>query len=342
MTTAQQSYTYCIIGYGIAGQLLTLELLQNGVNPADLCICDETFLGGSLVTQYGTVVSNTPWWKTRKALEAYPQWSTEALQEGDTVFQKDQCMPVKAIGEICLQVANKATITGNVWKQLTHVTGIQQDATSGLWKIQHSFGSLHSKILFLTQGAEPKGLDISQPTIPLYIALDKDLLSRYVSHKDTVAVFGTAHSGTVILQNLQTLGIPTYAIYKSEKPFYFARDGFYDGVKEGSAVIADSILQGEYKNLTLVPWSDPLAIYKALQRSTKCIVSIGFQPRQLQGSFTEYDPSTAAIQGLQNVYGFGIAYPGTSEVNGRTYTDVSVLSFQDQIRRCLPAILVQK
>jgi len=334
-----QSYPYCIIGYGIAGQLLTLELLQAGIQPSELCICDETFLGGTLVTQYGSVISNTPWWKTRTALEAYSQWSNEVLEEGDTVFQKNDCTPVKAIAEACLQVANKAAAAGKVWKQLTHVTGIQQDIATGFWQIQHTFGSFSCNVLFLTQGAEPKVLDLPYPTIPLSIALDKNQLSQHVNPKDTITVFGTVHSGTVTLQNLHALGIPTYAIHKSEKPFLFARDGAHDGVKEGSELIADSILRGEYTNLTLVPWSDPLAVHKALQRTTKCIMCIGFQPRKLQGSSTAYDPATGAIKGLQNVYGFGIAYPGTSEINGRTYTDVSVLSFQAQIRRCLPAIL---
>jgi len=332
-----QSYTYCIIGYGIAGQLLALELIQNGVNSAELCICDDTFLGGALITHYGTVLSNTPWWKTRKALEVYEKWSTETIQEGDLQYQKDQCMPVKDIATYCLQVANKAA--EKVSKHLTTVSGIQKITESGLWQIQHSFGTFCCKKVFLTQGAEPKGLDISHPTIPLHIALDKEQLQRHVTPKDIVTVFGTAHSGTILLQHLDALGIPTNAVYKSEKPFLFARDGEYSGVKEGSELIADSILQGNYKKLKLIPWSDPLAIYKALLKTTKCIVCIGFQCRLIQGSSIKYDPSTAAIQDLENVYGFGIAYPGTSEVNGRTYIDVSVLSFQDQIRKCLPAIL---
>jgi hypothetical protein len=332
-----QAYTYCIIGYGIAGQLLTLELLQNGVDPTTICICDETFLGGSLVTQYGTVLSNTPWWKTRNALEVYAKWSTETIQEGDSQYQKDQCMPVKDIALYCIQVANKAA--EKVSKHLTTVSKIQKIDETGLWQIQHSFGTLCCKTVFLTQGAESKGLDISHPTIPLHIALDKDQLQRHVTSKDIVTVFGTSHSGTILLQHLDALGIQTNAVHKFEKPFLFSRDGEYSGVKEGSELIADSILQGNYKKLNLIPWSDPLAIHKALLKTTKCIVCIGFQCRPIQGSSTKYDPSTAAIQGSENIYGFGIAYPGTSEINGRTYVDVSVISFQNQIRKCLPAIL---
>ena len=58
-----------ILGFGIAGQLLALELIQRGTPAKEICILDETFLGGALRLDWATVISNTPWWKTRKALE---------------------------------------------------------------------------------------------------------------------------------------------------------------------------------------------------------------------------------------------------------------------------------
>ena len=57
------------------------------------------------------------------------------------------------------------------------------------------------------------------------------------------------------------------------------------------------------------------------ENSTSLIVN-GCDPRK-------YDPGTARI--AQGIYGFGIAYPGFSEVGGRKFWDVSIPSFADHI-----------
>jgi hypothetical protein len=330
-------YTYCILGFGIAGQLLSLELLQRGIKSTQFCICDTNFLGGALSTHYGSVESNTPWWKTKKALEEYPQWSKESIQEGDLLYQKDQCMPVHDIAKLCLMTANAATHA--VKKLTTHVDKLENITTG--WKLHHTFGILSCKMLFLTNGAESKALDLSKPHIPLSIALDKTQLKHHVNPlTDTVLVFGTSHSGTILLKNLQELGVRSVGIYKTAKPFLFARDGVYDGIKEGSEVIADAILQGTYSNISLVSWNDPIAVHKSIINSTKCIYAIGFKTASLQGlPSTQYDPATAQLIDIPNTYGFGIAYPGKTILDGKSYVDVSVLSFQEQLRKCLPAIL---
>jgi len=335
----QQPYTFGIVGFGIAGQLLALELITRGVIPSNICICDETMLGGSLATSYGSVLSNTPWCKIKKALEIYIPYSTQALQEGNSLYEETQCMPVRDIAKYCLMTA-KAVIP-SIDQYITRIQSVQQD-TSGVWNLSYPFGTISCKTLFLTHGVQPKVLDLPYPTIPLPIALDKDQLKYHVTQKDTITVFGTSHSGTLILQHLHTLGIPTTAIYKTATPFRFARDGEFDGVKEATETIADSILRGEHTTLTLIPWSDTLAVHKALCKTTKCIYSIGFQPVSLPGVSTTYDPSTAAIQSMPNAYGFGVAYPEICTIQDKQYTSVSVLSFQTQIQRCLPAILEKK
>jgi hypothetical protein len=330
------NYQYCIVGFGLAGQLLLLELLQRNININNLCILDKNFLGGSLATHYGSVVSNTPWWKTKKALAIYSTWSVEILKEGDSLFSENECMPVKTIAEFCLKTTSAAiALTGKTPEKITtSVTEIQREAE--VWKISHSFGSLTCQTLFLTHGALEKQLPLEKPSIPLSIALDKQRLQQYVSaEKDKLAVFGTAHSGTILLSHLQELGIPTTAIYNTPTPFLFARDGHYDGIKEGSEKIAESILQGSYTNLKLISWNDPLEVYKALQKTTKVIYSIGFKPRPIGHMKLEYDSKTAKVGHEPNCYGFGIAFPGITEHNGQKYSDVSVLSFQEQIQRTL-------
>jgi hypothetical protein len=331
------NYQYCIVGFGIAGQLLALELIHRKVNPSTICILDKNFLGGALSTQYATVISNTPWWKTRKALSEYPLWSTESIQEGDSLYSEHQCMPVRDISRLLLETANKATHSTE--KITATVTEIQYNDTETLWTIQHSNGTVKSSTLFLAQGALEKQLQLDKPTIPLSIALDKHQLQNIVTQNDRVTVFGTSHSGTILLNHLHELNIPTFAVYNTETPFLFKRDGHYDGVKEKSEQIADAILRGEYTNCKLLKWSDPLDLYNALKKTTKVIYSIGFRADRIGTFTTHYDPLTAAIGEKPNCYGYGIAYPGTTVLNDTVYTDVSVLSFQEQIRRTIPVPL---
>lgn len=331
--------TITIVGFGIAGQLLLLELLKAGVKGSEITVLDKSFLGGDLVTEYGTVLSNTPWWKTKRALEVYPDFSAAAIAEGNAEFQDAQCMPVGRIGDLCFSVSRSALQNSGVESIVTEIQSIQQ-TENGAFQIQHTFGNVSCAVLFATQGASPKRLPIDLPLIPLSVALDKELLKRHVSPtKDHIAVIGTAHSGSILLSHLNALSIPTTAFHKGVKPFRFARDGAYDGLKECSEQIADTILRGEYTNLTIVSLDTFFEAHKALKKATKAIVATGFEPRQIQGLPTSYDPKSATLLGWTSAYGFGIAYPGTTDLEGKTYVDVSVLSFQDQIQRCLPEIL---
>jgi len=318
------SYKYCIVGFGIAGQILILELLKAGISKKDIILCDETFLGGDLILKYGSVLSNTPWWKTKQALEVY----TTDIPE----HPLDACTPVCEIVKACLQVALKAA--EGVDKLTTTVLSLEPG-----WTLKHTFGVLTAEKVFLTIGASEKNIDISLPKIPLHIALNKEQLVNFICPEDKITVFGTSHSGTIILDNLNQLSTPTTAIYKGQSPFVFQSET-YGGLKEASEGHAKAILNGLYTNTTLIPWSDPLSVYKTLSKSTKIICATGFEPRTTFGKlYTEYDPSTAILKAGSNIYGFGIAYPGITTLDGVIYQDVSVLSFQAQIQRCLPAII---
>lgn len=328
-------FDYGIVGFGIAGQLLLLELLQRNNSPEKIIVFDENFLGGALVTHYGEVTSNTPWEKTRRALAEYPMWSAPILQKGDQTFQLTQCMPVSTIARYCLEVARIASL--NVEKITTRVKSIQPQPLNGEWSVTHTFGTHTIKKLFLCHGAEEKGFELCLPKLPLTIALDKLVLAKHVTKSDSILVFGLAHSGTILLKHLGELEIPTTAVYKTHTPFLYARDGEYDGIKEESATIADDILANKYPSIKLQKFDDTFSLLNAVRKATKVIYATGFTPRLLDGQPTTYNPETATL-GL-NLFGYGIAFPGITEVNGKKYVDVSVLSFQEQIRRTLPTII---
>ena len=314
-------YKYCIVGFGISGQLLVMELLKT-VSPKDIIICDETFLGGDLAVKYGSVLSNTPWWKTKKALEQY----TQLLPD----LPVNECTLLSVIANACLKTA--LNLSTGVDKATTSVTSMEYD---NIWTINHTFGSIQATTVFLCTGGQENKLDISIPQIPIQIALEKEQLKKYIS-SDTIALFGTSHTGTIILDNLNYLSTPVYAIHKG--PQFRFEPYAYDGLKEYSSTIATSVLNGEFVNTTLIPWSDPLAVHKSLLKSTKAIVATGFNSRLFDSKYKDYDPETARISAGPNLYGFGIAYPGVTQKE-KIYQDNSVLSFQNQIQRCLPGIL---
>jgi hypothetical protein len=336
---SSRSYSYGILGFGIAGQLLLLELLQRGIQSNAIVVIDDNFLGGALAIKYGSVMSNTPWWKTKKALAKYnTEWSSQAIAEGDKLYSENDCMPVRDIAKLCLQTAMTA---GKKVEKITATVNSVQKAEN--WIVNHSFGSVTIQKLFFTHGATEKQLNLDFPAIPLSISFDKHLLQNYVSaENDKVAVFGLSHSGTICLKNLNDLSIKTVGIYNTEKPFLFYRDDEYDGIKEGSESIADSILKGDYKHVSLINFSDSIAFYKELKTVTKAIYCVGFNPSQIQTIAMQYDPATAKLTNYTDAYGYGIAFPGITEYKGKKYADVSVLSFQEQMEKTLPAILTSE
>jgi len=333
-----EQFKYGIVGFGISGQLLVCELLKRNIPSKDIVILDKTFLGGALATEYGSVLSNTQWWKTKKALKHYESWSIDSLSSMDQKVSEQECTPVRSIAKACFETAKKAS--KEVERKTTTVHMIEK-TTQG-WAIQHSYGKVLVEKLFLCPGGVPKSIQIDLPQIPLEIALDILRLHTHVSKEDTVLVFGTSHSGTICLDHLHALGISAIGVYKDQVPFTFADEGAYSGLKEESAVIARKILAGKYPNISLISWSDTLKMMKSIQSATKYISATGFLGNSVFGAdYSAYDPATGKVSNQQNLYGFGMAYPGISVVDGKTHIDVSVLSFQDQIQRCLPAILLE-
>ena len=51
--------------------ILFLELIESNTDPSSICLFDPNWLGGDLVIKYGSVISNTPWSKTRQVLSKY-------------------------------------------------------------------------------------------------------------------------------------------------------------------------------------------------------------------------------------------------------------------------------
>jgi hypothetical protein len=228
-------YNYTIIGYGVTGMIVLAILHANNVDLSKVCIIDPYFDGGALMRDYGNVVSNTPFSKCINALKLIkPEY---VLPDEYKIYDESKTTPLYVLAHIIRD------FTKNMVRQVDvlegSVTYIKKD---DIFTVQVGLKEIKSNIIFLCQGSIQKSLECEIPSIPINIALNKDILSRYVKPTDKVVVFGTAHSGCLVLENLNQLNIQTTAIFKHNNPFLFAKDGVYDGIKEEAERIANSIL----------------------------------------------------------------------------------------------------
>lgn len=326
----------CIIGAGVTGLSLLLLLVNHGVDPRTITIIDPQFDGGDLARKWGPIQSNTPWSKTADALRSVG--ITPDIQDvsGTT--------PLKEIAELLCRLSDSIPCT-----RLTgFVVHTEYSSATDQWTVSYHTGShietRSAKAIFITSGSDQKTLGLPLPSIPLECAMDLANLRTYITAADSVALFGTMHSGTLVMKNLDALSVKTTAFYLGSAPFLWDRDGAYGGIKEEAAAIADSIVAGGHPGLTLVPMTDTATLLRATSTATWAIYAMGFEPRQIDLACdgksipsTSYDGMTGAIRDAPRAWGFGIAYPNLAPDG--VHWDVSVAAFLTHIEAQLPILL---
>ena len=332
-----------IIGCGASGSLCLLELARKGRDLSTVTVIDPYFDGGDLGRRWGAVKSNTKWQQIVDSLSQYPSAAAPIAELSKSYGPDDICL-----------LADLANLFQQAVRPLLQSVNLNVDSckkikkTEAGWSIDLATGGELPETfgrVFLCQGGVEKQLDYGKPVIPLDIALDPIRLRRAVRPGQTVTVVGLSHSGTLVLRNLNDLGVSLNGVYDTEKPFYFARDGCYDGIKEESAAVADMIV-AKTLPVKLVSTKDTKNLVKVLTKTDSVVLSIGFIARSLpiiavdgtQLNEAEYSPTTGLVAGQVDLYGFGLSYPGVSEIEGKTYKDISIPSFVQQIQRCLAEI----
>jgi cation diffusion facilitator CzcD-associated flavoprotein CzcO len=262
----------CIVGGGAAALLLLYNLETQAVDPSWITIVDPTHTGGDIMKKWFHVRSNTTW---QQILEALPSKHSDVAPWSE--FDLTQPVELHFIVEY-LRLCVKDYMAKTQLRTDTVVSATQEN---NLWTLQlaHSKQPLIADAVFFCQGSEPKSLDLPFPSIPLDVALDSRRLSDYVKPGQHVLVFGTAHSGPLVVKNLVEVDTRVTNFYATEKPFYFARDGDYDGIKQDAEHIADNILKNVYPNVSIDSVHDMSAIIRASKTGDMCVYACGFEPR---------------------------------------------------------------
>jgi hypothetical protein len=179
------------------------------------------------------------------------------------------------------------------------------------------------------------------------MALSPNMLGTYLRGGERVVVFGTSHSGTLVLRNIRQIGCKSTAVYRGDSPFRWARNHDPEGLKQESATIADEIVGRVWgsETPTLLPLSSQSDLVRAVMDADYIIYAVGFDRRRpriigLDGADVgnNYSHETASI--APGMWGFGIAYPAMYEMpRGGQAADIGYMGFVSHILKCMPAIL---
>ncbi|NBO71047.1 MAG: hypothetical protein EBU66_11400 [Bacteroidetes bacterium] len=322
----------CIIGAGVTGLSMLLLLQESGIDMSNVCIIDPYFDGGDLARKWTAVQSNTPWSKTIQALKkACPSLKI------DSQIELENTTPLVEIAHL-LRNLSKSLHVKRIQGIATHA---DYNTTTQTWTVLTKISDTEEKIickkLVLAPGSEPNYMDISIPSIPLEIAIDISRLSAFVKKGQKALVFGTMHSGTLVIRNLVQAGVDVTAYYNSVEPFYWDRDGVYDGIKREAADIADDIVAGKIP-VELVPVHDTSKVIRTSHSADWVIYAMGFRPRStIQLSVDTVHKSPHLYNGVNGklnevpaAWGFGIAYPNLAPDG--VHWDVSVAAFLEHIQ----------
>jgi hypothetical protein len=337
---ADKPFCVCIIGAGICG-LLASAFLPDSVL-ANTCIIDPTFFGGDLMEKWCCVKSNTTARQIIDALDKVPRFK-HLLIPYLYEYAAGDIVPLKIIAQAIKELA--APILAQMKREVATVQEIS--IKEGISYITLDSGKvILAESIILCTGAQPKVLNYDVPCIPLDIALDAGRLGNYVKKGQSVMVFGLNHSGTLVLANLAKLCSRIYGVYRGSKPFIFARDDEYDGIKQEASVIADNILAGGIPSCTLLSLAESEKdVTRIIRYCDYVIYCVGFKQRGLSikndGVLVDlslYNSTTAQLAEGVSIWCYGAGFPNKTDYKDRVYYDVGIPSFIDYMLRTFPTL----
>ena len=326
-------YKVALIGFGAANMLFLAYIASSAPELLDdTVIIDPTLNGGALQNSWPNVRSNTTYNQFISALKRFSA-TAEFAEKISPRFALDQPTPLhvlaKSLREAIEPFMKKTTILKDKVKNIT-------EDQNKIFKIELKDKVIQAERVIFSPGSNPKGFNYPIPTIPLHVALDNRQVDSYISAGNRVILFGTAHSGCLVLANLIGCGARVSLVYATDKPFLFAKDGEYDGIKQDAAIIADAVLANNSpydKHVEMIYYKNTEAVLAAAMRADYACYTVGFSLESAKcfGYETGYNAETARLREGSEIYGFGIAFPSCTKVGEKVFWDVSIPSFTEHI-----------
>ena len=326
-----QSYSWAIVGAGLAGITALAVLINCGVEPSSIAWIDTEFAVGRVGKYYRNVpgniqisrmllyVNNCPYFKdiTSSSLQALYTYDVEEFKLLQVIADPLQ--------DFTDYLRNQVV---SVQTSITSLTLVNDQ-----WVLEGGDCSITAQKVILAIGAEPKRLTYDIPEILLDDALDKDKLATLVSPDDTIAVFGGMHSAILVLKYLSENCSVKQIINFYIEPYFYGPPG----LEGATALWAQTVLeQNPPANLSRV-LSTLENRKNILPLCTKAIYAIGYEPSPIlvNGSLNlTFDEYTGIID--QNLYGIGIAFPPTGIINGQKIAKNGLHAYLGYAKKLIP------
>jgi hypothetical protein len=362
---------WAVIGAGPAGIATVGKLLDCGIDGKNITWIDPDFSGGDLAKFYRDVPSNTnavmfkDFFKESAAFQAEQYlMHYELFNRSDDQWCLLGDVVEPLIGATNVLMPKVTTIQGLVTKITRSEGGSGYVLQTGNQADVQNNMSIMANNVVLASGSHPRKVDLNvlpkkrerknleqnidhkQPEeIVLCDALDQAKLQKKITQDDTVAVFGTSHSGILILKNLAELGVKKIVSIAKKPLVFMVQDGelyFHDytGLKGVAAQWAREVfIANPPQNLVKIYNGSDEECAAALDECTKVVYAIGFEQNIISGLSKEqlrgYNSETGVI--APNLFGVGIAFPERVLDDSGDYEQaIGIFDFIDYLARIVP------
>lgn len=332
-------FDWLVVGAGAGGVVSIGKLLDQGINPENICWIDPEFNAGDLGKSWYNVSSNTDVSLFTSFFEGFQSFNYDKFDSPlKSLDQNNKCQLIHAADAlkwVTSQLIEKVrTIKGKV--ESIH------SIKSAAWQVTGKQVDVKAKKIILAQGSDANKLTYSTKVIPLEVALNKALLTKEELKNKNVAVFGSSHSAVIIMQSLLEQGANVLNFYRSPLVYavnmgdWLLHDG--TGLKGKTAEWARENLHSQTPLKLQRYLSNDANVEKYLPSCDYAVYATGFKKRSIQiddVEANEYDPRNGII--APGIFGIGIAYPELApDPYGHQEYHVGLYKFMKLINRVFP------
>ena len=340
------TFEWAVIGAGPAGIAAVGQLLERGIPGNTILWLDPYFAIGDFGLLWGNVDSNT----TAGFFSDYLQHLKSFEYNAHPHFDFDD-LALEQTCKLSLMYKPLAWITNILRGKVESRSGSvdKLNLTQRLWNLKlHDGTTVSAKNVILATGATPKNMVAPENVeiINLYNALNPELLTKYCSQDDTIAVFGSSHSAIIIIRDLLNLKVKK-VINFYHNPLKFAVNLgdfilFDDtGLKGNAAIWARENLNGTLPTNLERIYSSHENVAEHLPLCTKVIYAIGFTKRApLIEGFPEWTYNSHNGIIAPGLFGVGIGFPESKiDPYGNVESSVGLRQFMYYVDNVIPVWL---